>query len=723
MNIFKKPSIYFSSLVFILFTSGCGGEGGNGCDPPCGPGQVCVGGVCVSEDALSEEDMGDVTAEDVAGDDSVTDVIPDGDGMTDAADGIDGELPDAADVMEEEIPALPDEDGDTIADRDEGEGAVDTDEDGTPDTLDEDSDNDTIPDSIEAGDDNVGTIPVDSDGDTIKDFRDEDSDNDTIPDFDEGFGDEDIDGIHNYRDLDSDGDFIADSTEGTVDTDGDTLPDFLDTDSDGDTISDLYESLIDDDEDGIVNYLDLDSDNDTIPDSVEAGDDDPSTPPLNCDEDDRENYRDTDSDNDGVHDSDEFYSGCPDVCNPDSDGDGVSDLIEIAYGSDACDMADSPLTRGDFVFVVPYMESPEPTMDTLSFSTSLRQADVYFLVDTTFSMDGEITNLQNSLTTTIIPQVRTTIDDVWFGVAGFDDYPESPYGYPGDRVYYQEQRMTANSADAQSAVGRLAVHDGGDRPESQVPALWAIATGGGLGTYLAAQTSCGAGEYGYPCFRAGSIPIVVLITDAPFHNDSAGNDPYSGISPVPPGYSTTRTALTDNSIKVLGVNSGDFASRSDIEQLARDTGAADRSGTPLVFSIMADGDGLGDQIVNAIRALANQVPISVSTQAVDDTSDTVDATVFIDHIVSNALGDPVIGCEGGLSVADTDGDGWNDTFTAIIPGTMVCFDIYVKMNTTVPPLEVPQLFRAYIEVIGDGITLLDTRVVYFLVPPVFPGQN
>jgi hypothetical protein len=48
----------------------------------------------------------------------------------------------------------------------------------------------------------------------------------------------------------------------------------------------------------------------------------------------------------------------------------------------------------------------------------------------------------------------------------------------------------------------------------------------------------------------------------------------------------------------------------------------------------------------------------------------------------------------------------------------VCFDIYPERNMTVPATDEPQVFKAYVDVIGDGITVLDTRDVYFLVPPV-----
>src|SRR5688572_29342451 len=57
-------------------------------------------------------------------------------------------------------PPLPDEDGDSIADEQEGRvEEVDTDLDGTPDYLDDDSDGDGVPDVVEAGDADTHTAP------------------------------------------------------------------------------------------------------------------------------------------------------------------------------------------------------------------------------------------------------------------------------------------------------------------------------------------------------------------------------------------------------------------------------------------------------------------------------------------------------------------------------------------------------------------------------------
>ncbi len=662
--------------------------------------------------------------------------VPGGDGVDWGMDGVPETLPDAPlDFLPEDTP-YEDTDGDTIRDEDEGNGLVDTDGDTTPDSMDLDSDADTIPDAVEGGDGDPLSLPVDSDSDGIPDFRDSDSDNDNIADFHEGYEDADGDGILNYRDLDSDGDFVPDFMEGgddtiatpPVDSDGDGTFDFLDEDSDGDFIPDVVETIEDTDGDTIMDYIDEDSDGDGLSDADEAGDTDLGTPPADCGDDFLPNYRDTDSDNDGVADPEEISLGT-DICNPDSDGDGVTDLVEIVYGSNPLDPGDSPRERGDFVFIVPYMEDPDPEMDTLVFSTNIQHADVFFMVDTTGSMSGELSNLRSSLSSTVIPGIDAIIPDAWYGVGGHDDYPVAPYGdaWSGDRVFYLEQRTTSSVSAAQNAVNRLSIHYGYDDPESNAVALWAVATGGGLGGYLAPQGSCGAGEFGYPCFRSGSVPIVVMISDAPFHNGPSGYNYSGGLGA--PAWSTTVAALVAANIKVIGVHSDTWSSDSDYRAVATATGAVDTWGNPLVYNINGNGSGLGSQVVNAVQTLAAYVPIEVSTALEDVPADAVDARIFVDRVQPNTVGgvpdpmDPMKICVGGLAVADRDGDTFPDVFTEVLPGTTVCFDIYPEMNTSVESTPVPQLYECLVHVVGDGITILDTRSIYFLIPPEIPGGN
>ena len=77
-------------------------------------------------------------------------------------------------------------------------------------------------------------------------------------------------------------------------------------------------------------------------------------------------------------------------------------------------------------------------------------------------------------------------------------------------------------------------------------------------------------------------------------------------------------------------------------------------------------------------------------------------------------------CANMLDDIDTNGDAHDDKFLHVRTGTPVCWRVVSKQNTTVMPTDAPQLFRATISVYGDGVTQLDQRDVFFLVPPVNP---
>ncbi len=630
-----------------------------------------------------------------------------------------------------EIPG--DAEGDSISDEDEGRDEdVDTDGDTVPDWEDEDSDGDTIPDDVEAGDDDPDTPPVDTDGDTIPDFRDLDSDGNGVLDEDEGYGDADGDGILDYMDLDNDGDGIDDVTEiggnpaHPVDTDGDGIEDYFDIDSDGDTIGDADERPegSDVDGDGRVDRHDLDTDRDGIPDSEEAGDADVTTPPVDTDGDGIADFRDLDSDGDGLSDEWEHDHGT-DPTDDDSDDDGVPDLIEVGAGTDPSDAADSPRLRGDFVFIVPYNDpgappedplDPEPEVDHLLFETSLKMADVFFTLDSSGSMGGEIENLRTSLRETVVPGVRAAIPDVWIGVGRFEDCMSCSHNMS------VMQAITDDVGAVETALTGWSLC-GGREPYTHN--LYCLATGdltdvvswGGI--FPTAWSCAPPGSIGWPCFRYGAMPIIVQFGDEPWGE---------AISSCTPGktHDDAIDALGQISAKYVGVNSG--SSRADMEIIAEGTASVDTSGEPLVFDISSAGTGLGTQVVDAIATLANDVTVVATTRLRDDDSDLVDAVVeFIDHVEPSAVGghadplDPTKICAGGLSVGDEyePFDGMPDSFTSVLPGTLVCFDIHVKQNWTVPALPGPQAFRCEIDVIANTVTTLDTRVIHFLVPPVF----
>ena len=560
-------------------------------------------------------------------------------------------------------------------------------------------------------------------------------------------GDLDGDGIPDFADTDDDGDLISDRDEigdaaAPTDTDGDGMPDYRDTDSDGDTIGDIHEGTFDTDGDGTLDRHDLDSDDDTWTDAEEAGDADINTPPIDTDGDLVPDFRDADADGDGLSDERERALGTSPT-NPDTDGDGVSDLVEISAcpegdascAMDATDPTSNPRARGDFVFAEPYMMPPMPMRDTLDFATDIRVADVYFLIDTTGSMGGAITNVRSSLSTPgtgIIDQVRGSIPDAWFGVGDFKDYNACSYGSGTDYAYRHAQDMSMDAMASQTAVNGLSASGGFDGPESHVPALWATATGMGLAGRatsagpIPARSGCPAGTFGYPCFRSGAVPIVVMITDVDMHNDPMGNDAYEsssctggfgGGSPIgatPPTFAEAVTAATMNRVRVIGVavNGGGMG---DLQTLATMTGAVDGTGSPLVSS--APSGSVSSSVVNAIQTLAMSTRFDISVNFEDDPSDAVETfAAFVDHIEANVAGDASRGCDP-RPADDTDGDGFPDTFRSVTAGERVCFDIIVKQNDTVMPTTDPQLFRATLRVLGDGFTELDSRDVFFLVPP------
>jgi hypothetical protein len=384
------------------------------------------------------------------------------------------------------------------------------------------------------------------------------------------------------------------------------------------------------------------------------------------------------------------------------------------------------------------MMPPMPPRDTLVFSTDIRVADVYFVVDTTGSMGGAIANVRTSLSTPgtgIIDQVRVEIADVWFGVGGFDDYQVAPYGYAlyGDRAYYHLQDLTGDIPTAQAAVNTLATHFGGDGPESLIPALWSIATGMGLPGMGGWPTdrATGAGGFaacpaamstGWPCFRTGAVPIIVAITDIQTHNGppltpgGPDSQPYTVAgADVAPRYMAAIDALNAVNAKVIGVAVNGTSAQADLNAIATATGAVDGAGMPLVS--VASAGSVSSAIVAQIRTLANDTPLDISVVFDDDTTDAVDTwAAFVDHLEANEVGDAGRGCAARMG-EDTDADGYADTFRSVTPGNPVCFDIIVKQNDTVMPTRDPQLFRATLRVLGDGFTELDRRDVFFLVPP------
>jgi hypothetical protein len=514
--------------------------------------------------------------------------------------------------------------------------------------------------------------------------------------------------------------------------DADPIPGGCDAsqDADGDGIADRAEGTFDADGDGTPNHLDTDSDGDGIPDAEEHGANPPCARP-DQDGDGVPNWIDTDSDNDGLSDAEERSRYATDPYNRDSDGDGVTDLGEVRGTMTDPNDPTSTIRPEDFFVVLPY--EGERVMRTLRFGTNIRQADVYFLIDTTGSMEGPIANVRSSLTR-IAGELRRRIRDVQMGVGSHDDFPNgtSPfdfgaYGHPPDQVYENHQDITDDLSAVQNALNRLTAEGGGDLPESQVEALYQTATGeggewtfaSGAPRYAIPRRRCPAVpdeigmRRGYPCFRPGSLPIIVLVTDAAMHN---GTDPmrnYVGITPPPHTLPQAVSALNRIGARVIGV-AVDGGGRADMEAVSRMTGTIDGSGRPLVYD--AAGGTVSDAIIEAMATLVGGTPQDVTTarENVPGNPDGIDATGFIKSIVTveGYASDGRPGPRPGVSYERRD----DTTFYAVVPGTTVEFAVEFH-NDFVPPPVTAQIYRAVIVVIGNGVARLDERQVYIVVPP------
>ncbi len=729
---------------------------GDGCSPTCLSDESCGNSIV---DPTESCDDGNITAGD--GCDEVCRVeVGCGNGVVDPGEhcddgnAINGDG--CSSTCQREIVIADDADGDGIADIDEGGGTVDTDDDGTTDDLDLDSDDDGIPDAVEAGDTDLDSFPFDTDDDGVPDYRDLDSDSDAIPDAVEGAGDPDDDGFGNFADTDSDGDYIPDITETTRDSDGDSTPDYVDIDSDNDTILDEHELFADSDIDGVPNRLDADSDDDGIPDSDEAGDDELATYPVDSDGDGRPDYIDLDSDGDGLPDGTE--GGCaddgPERLDPDSDDDGFSDLAEVLVGSDPCaetsDEAFAEFT--DFFFILPSGADPEEA--PLEFSSNIVQADISLAMDTTASMGGEMANLRDAFSSSIVPTISELIPNAAFGSTTFDDFLCDGHGLGVDQPFILRQRITLDETRVQAAIAALPLHSGGDHPESGYESMYQTATGLGV-------SGCGAsvpafdmerqyvegvadGPLGGVGFRVGSFPIVVHVTDAPSHDEDAyGTFAASRDEAV--------AALRNGQIRFIGVASGPLP-RDQLEYVAQQTGgrvppcawdgdrpdgcaddecctAMDGAGVPtdgggacpLVFDIDESGAGLGSAAITAIQALANTTRFEVTTDLRRDEEEFeatgVDTSCFIQSIVPDHFEMPAGSCASTPTIADINPtDGIDDSYTSVTPGTALFFLVTADNADCVEQTDLPQAFTAHIDVRGDGVTVLDTMRVTIIVP-------
>jgi hypothetical protein len=408
-------------------------------------------------------------------------------------------------------------------------------------------------------------------------------------------------------------------------------------------------------------------------------------------------------------------------------------------------------TLPDFSFLVPYESPPSPSGRVIGLATTtIKQVDVAFSVDTTGSMNPSIKSLESTLTETVLPDLEKSIPNVGFAVV---DHKDSDAGDPWTVMV--RQTITPDVTIAQEAVASMTSAGGSDEPEAQEEAMLYTLTGEAIDSLppVAAHTSA-PGTFGAVDFRPGALPIVVEITDAHWHD--------AATLPWAPGSHDTVTlpaladAFTHAHARFVAVTDMHTPSGYPFPLLTQPnqlsdatgssvpvdafhgecgegmccTGAAGAAMTPdgpggtcrLNFQI-ENGVGMTESLVRAIAAISVGTEVDIVAAAENDDTNAlgadgkpVDATKFIGALRAMDEGDVANGCVA-HEAKDTDGDGVKDTFVDVVVGTHVCFEVVPKTNDSVEPKAYAQTFYAFVDILGlPGKITLDRRRIEFIVP-------
>lgn len=439
--------------------------------------------------------------------------------------------------------------------------------------------------------------------------------------------------------------------------------------------------------------------------------------PDDCDMDGLTNHRDRDADNDGLIDSEEVMRTHTNPCVGDTDGDGVSDLVEGAAGSNPLDMMSRPPT-GSLYVTLPYMDMAGPQTRDFDFSTRIRSADIMFLVDTTGSMTGTINAVRSELSTRIVPGIVSAIGaggDVRYGMAEYKDFSNGGAEYALNVL----QPLNPNAMLSQNATSRLSASGGGDGPEAAVPAMHSLLSGfglpqyGGTATRMSVAADCGgvATAFGWGCFSPGRVPIIVLFSDADWHNGTAmptGNF-YSGV-PMAATWTQLVAEFRRREAYFVGIDVGVGDTFRNSQALARDSRTLDGAGMPIAFR--GAPSTVSANVVAAVTTLAQGTRQDITRRGIPDAMETRLAaghqtTDFMQRIVP-LRGTPA--APGGFERMD------DTTFYGVSPSTVVTFQVTFFNDFHRNNSGSAQLFRATIEVLGRASTVVDTIQVFIIVP-------
>ncbi|MBN8507875.1 MAG: S8 family serine peptidase [Burkholderiales bacterium] len=294
------------------------------------------------------------------------------------------------------------------------------------------------------------------------------------------------------------------------------------------------------------------------------------------------------------------------------------------------------------------------------------RVDIVFLVDVSGSYGSSLGEFRRRAVD-LVRAFQASGSNVYTGLASFSDFPISPWGSAGSRDYAfrLDQALSADGDSTVAAINRLALSNGADTPESQLEALYQLASGTGRSAAGTPAANIPATTVGW---RDGSLRIVFLATDANFHNPEGGSavqtSGYPGAS-----WSETVAALNAGGIRVFGLERGSAV--SDVRALVQQTSGE-------VFHL----DSASSQIVEAVQAALEGVSASMDLSLLANG----DFARLIKSINPNVVKDVKRGDTINFEVSFARGDGGKGEHTfvfrleAVAEGTAIIEEIPVVVT-------------------------------------------
>lgn len=241
------------------------------------------------------------------------------------------------------------------------------------------------------------------------------------------------------------------------------------------------------------------------------------------------------------------------------------------------------------------------------------------------------------------------------------------------------------------------------------------------------------------CVRTFALPIFIMITDEKFPTigvkDTASCPAQSSYFQDPEGcwdanfmghsFDEAVNAMNSVNAKFIGIDSGfkcdgtedengncdstyspTDEAKNDFLAVADATASLDGAGNAFLYHTAdSTGNGLSDQIADAVKQLTTFIEKDINTAAEsDEECDGVNAAAFVVSSKPNKA-EPV---DGYATKDDT-------TFYKVQPGTDVYFDVHFHNDFCTNSSPDPVVYKARIRVLGEG-AFLSSREVQVIIP-------